>query len=101
MSTRALRPEVAGDVVDALVRARAPSPSRIERVTRYLFERVGIVDRPARVIVPARDPSTGARTFAMFVVTRVRAPVCIERRVSDPAVPEWHVTAARAAGATC
>src|SRR6185436_12371451 len=49
-----LRTELAGDVIDALVRPR-PHDESDERVPRHGIESVGIVDRAARVVVPARD----------------------------------------------
>ena len=89
-----LRPELAGDVVDAFVRARTHHEPN-ERMARYLVQRIRVVDRPARVVVPSGDLQHRRSDLRDVRRDGVRAPIRVERRVRDPSIPERHVAAAQ------
>ena len=82
-----LRPEVAVDVVDALVRAgihdHALQGTARERVHRRI-----IADGPARIVVPAGDAEDRHLHPVQAALDAQRAPVVILLLVIEPVVPE-------------
>ncbi len=87
-----LRTEFAADVVDALVRAGSHHQPN-ERMVRHGEQRIRVVDRTARVVVPAGDLEHGGSDLRDVRRDGVRAPVRVERRVRDPTIPQRHVAA--------
>ena len=88
-----LRPEFAGDVVDAFVRARSHHEPN-ERMVRHGEQRIRVVDRTARVVVPAGDLQHRRADLRDVRRDGVRAPVRVERGVREPTIPQRHVAAA-------
>src|SRR5262249_10549587 len=65
-----------------------------ERMAGHLVQRVRVIDRTSRVVVPARDLEHRRFDSRDLCRDSVRTPVRVERRMRDPSIPERYTTTA-------